>query len=157
MTWKNRGVKPLLQFSVMPQGLFRESLLGSVFVGLGPETRSAEGEKDEIVVAEIGDPLTAERRNEHTIARADLLGWQVADLHAATAFEDDVTFGGGFQSVPARGDACGDASPGDGEIGIIGAVRKFVNEAKLGRKKLGCQVRTKDGCFHDVECSSLDR
>ena len=93
-----------------------------VFVGLGTKTRSAESEKDEIVAADVGNALTAERGNMHDIARADFVRWQLADLNAAAAFEDNIALGCVFQTMPARGDAGSDTRASDGEFGVIGAV-----------------------------------
>jgi len=107
------------------------SFVFDVFVGLRSEAWSAESKKDEIVVAKVGDSLTAERRYEHDIAWADFLRRQVADLHETATFEDDVAFSGVFQPVPARGDADDDTRSSDGELGIVGPVRKFVYKTKL--------------------------
>ena len=74
-----------------------------VLICLGPKPGGADRKEDQIRWAETGDPLTARRGDEHDVANAHVLRREAADLHAASALEDDVTLGCPDQPMPSRG------------------------------------------------------
>src|SRR4051812_8675785 len=62
--------------------------LRQVFVRLVPETRRADGEEDEVLLADVRDALPHRRRNQHYVAGPDLLRRQLANLDEPPALQD---------------------------------------------------------------------
>lgn len=119
-----------------------------VFVTLRGEAGSADGEKNEVCWAGVGDALGATGRNEKDIAGGHVMGREGADFGAAAAFEDEVTLGDGGEAVKTGGHTGFDTGACDGTIGIAGTIGQFQDVALLGGMEFRARVCLENGGVH---------
>ena len=105
--------------------------LPEVFIRLSGKSRGADGEKDEVVLAGVGDPLGAQRRDDDHVVWSHVSRWLRSHRDSSTSCEDNVALNGVVEPVQARRHSRFDASSGNGDSGICGGVVQLEDEAPL--------------------------
>ena len=88
--------------------------LFQVLIDTIAKARRADGQKDEVSGAGVGDALGAHGGNDNDVSRANLCRWQITDLNQSCADDNAVALRCAFQTMPAGGSARCHPCPGDG-------------------------------------------
>jgi hypothetical protein len=144
--------KKIIRASVEPERLMPskkgKAEPSSGFVSFRPIAGNANAEKDQITLANVRDPLPAERGDEDEVAGTNFLRWQIADLHPTIAFQDDVPLADAAKAMPASGHSRFNSGASDGSFTIRWRVAKLGDVAFFRRMKLAVRAERKDSGIH---------
>jgi len=95
------------------------------------ESRRTNGQKSEVDVRRIGNPLACSFRNDDDIVSFYTTNFESLDFHTPTTAKNDVAFNGVDNSMQCRRYARLDASSRDREPWVRRRVRQFQDVATL--------------------------
>lgn len=114
------------------------------------EARSANSKKFQVAIPSVADTLLGLGWNQNHITLVNLRSWFCPDFYQALAFADNVTFECAIQPVPASTIAWLHPGQRNGNVGILGAVRNFYDEASFLEIEFFVPIAGSDSVGHGV-------
>jgi hypothetical protein len=114
------------------------------------EPRGTNAQKDEVVVARIGDSLSSSGGNDNDVAALDGSWSEALDLHLSPSADDHIALVH-RKGVESRGDTGLDPGTRNRYPGIQLAVPALQNEAAFIREDFGTNSGLEDLGFHSRE------
>ena len=97
----------------------------------------------------VGNALPHQRRDDHRIARNDILRRKIAYLDTPRSGQNIVSLGRAGEPVPSGRDPRRHPGPGDGDVRIVRGVGRFEDITALFRKVFTGRVWPQDSCTHE--------